>query len=61
MHQQVMTMNAINFEYILAYFEVVQSKNLFRRFATLLLRQHLAFEAICRTAQPFGGGVRSNY
>lgn len=50
-------MNAINFEHILAYFEVAQSKNLFRRLVALFLRQQTAFETIARTGQPFGGRV----
>lgn len=50
-------MNAINFEHILAYFEVAQNKNLFRRLVALLLRQQTAFETIVRTGQPFGGRV----
>jgi len=51
------TMIAINFEYIKAYFELAQSKNLFKRFLTWFLRHQSAFETIARTGQPFGGNV----
>ncbi|MCP1382233.1 hypothetical protein [Runella salmonicolor] len=50
-------MNTINFEYIIAYFQGAQPKNLFKKFEAFAIRQRAVFEALVRTGQPFGGKV----
>ncbi|WP_162793534.1 hypothetical protein [Runella rosea] len=50
-------MNTINLEYIIAYFQGVQPKNLFNKFEAFAIRQQAVFEALVRTGQPFGGKV----
>ncbi len=48
-------MNTINFEYIIAYFQGIQPKNLFNKFEAFTHRQKAVFEALVRMGQPFGG------
>lgn len=50
-------MNTIKFEYRIANFKVISSKNIFQRFLAFILHHQTAFETIARTGQPFGGKV----